>query len=278
MSIRLIAKSVWNNPGNRGKQLRKSFDAVLWQFQKHSLRSQRTLRLPNGVLFQAYPDCVVSSSLIYADWPEYYELKFIREELRNGDAVIDVGANVGHISLLLADVVDPSNIFAFEPTPVSFQRLVRNWELNGWPTTGLFQVAIGAKPGSVFVRDIDRPVTTNNVANSPYRERCVEVPLKRLDDLRHLWQKQEIGFVKIDVEGYEDEVFRGCRNILETSRPHLVMFESLSNTVDPRIASLLTEFQYILFQLDSQGRPDTISDSDQNLFAIPRERRGRLEQ
>lgn len=276
MSVRLIAKSVWDNPGNRGKRLRKSLDAMLWQLQKHSLRSQRTLRLPNGLLFRAYPDCVVSSSLIYADWPEYCELMFLRRELRNEELVIDVGANVGHISLLLADMVGPGNIFAFEPTPVSFRRLVRNWQLNGWPTTGLFQAAIGARPGTVFVRDMDRPVTTNNVSDTPYPERCVEVPLRRLDDLRHLWQRRAIGLVKIDVEGYEGEVFHGCRRVLERDRPRLIMFESLSGAVDPEIASLLAGFQYVVFQLDSQGQPDTVGDSGQNLFAVPRERESAL--
>src|SRR5207302_8222146 len=126
MSFRLIAKSVWGNPSNRGKRLGKSLRAVLWQLDKRLRARPRILQLPNGLLFKAYPDCTVSSGLIYAEWPEFWELKFLRQHLQAGDVIIDIGANVGHFSLLLADVTGPENIFAFEPTPVSFRRLVEN--------------------------------------------------------------------------------------------------------------------------------------------------------
>src|SRR5205823_15067838 len=117
MSFRLITKSIWANPGNRGKRLRKTLAALAWQCEKRTLKATRILTLPNNVRFKAYPDCVVSSALIYADWPEYHELMFLRRYLRASELVIDVGANVGHISLLLADVVGPRNVFALEPTP-----------------------------------------------------------------------------------------------------------------------------------------------------------------
>src|SRR4051812_22627479 len=71
VSLRLITKSVWTNPGNRGKRLRKTIQAVSWQVQKRATGSVRVLRLPNGTRFSAHPDCVVSSNLIYADWPEH---------------------------------------------------------------------------------------------------------------------------------------------------------------------------------------------------------------
>ena len=277
MSIKLVTKSIWGNPGNRGRRLRKSLDAAVWQLRKRTIRSPRTVRLPNGVLFRAYPDCVVSSALIYADWPEYHELMFLRGALRSGDVIIDIGANVGHISLLLADIVGPSNIIAFEPTPVSFQRLVGNWRLNGWATDGLFQKAIGSNAGTVFVPDVDRPVTTNKVTSAPLPEPFVEVPLVRLDDLSHLWESRSIGLLKIDVEGYEREVFIGSRRLLEKHRPGLIMFESLSWSLDRRVGSLLASCEYVVFQLDLQGHPDFSGDSGQNLFAIPKEYRYRFE-
>jgi FkbM family methyltransferase len=277
MNIQIVVKSIWDNPGNRGKRLRKTLDAVLWQLHKRITRSTRILKLPNSVLFKAYPDCVVSSALIYADWPEYYELMFLRRELQRDDMIIDVGAYVGHISLLLADVVEPRNIFAFEPTPVSFQRLVENWQLNGWLTQGLFQAAVGAKSGSVFVRDVDRPLSTNTVSSSPYEDHSVEVPLVCLDDCRHLWQGRPIGLLKVDVEGYEVEVFRGSKQLLKEERPRFIMFESLPGSLDQEIASLLAGSEYVVFQLDSQGQPDFAADSAQNLFAVPKEHRDRFE-
>src|SRR4051812_6040667 len=128
MSVKLIFKSVWNNPGNRGQRIARLCRAAQWQFSKRIAPGAKLLRLPNGASFIAHPDCVVSSALTYAQWPEYHELQFIRRVLQRGQTVIDAGANVGHVSLLLSDICGGENIFAFEPTPVSFRRLCENWK------------------------------------------------------------------------------------------------------------------------------------------------------
>ncbi len=96
MSVSIVTRSIWGNSGNTGKRVRKTLSAMVWQLQKRTIRASRILRLPNGVLFRAYPDCVISSALIYADWPEYLELMFLRKRLQHDQVLIDVGANVGH--------------------------------------------------------------------------------------------------------------------------------------------------------------------------------------
>lgn len=269
MSVRLITRSIWSNPGNRGKRLRKTLGAVAWQFQKRTTGSVRSLRLPNGMRFNAYPDCVVSSSLIYSDWPEYAELSFIRSTLRSGDSVIDVGANVGHISLLLVDIVGGQNVFAFEPAPSAFRRLEENWQLNDLPMERLFKTAVGASRGEVFIEDDDHPTTTLRVTESSNGGRAV--PVSPLDDYRRLWSGRPIGLLKVDVEGYEPEVFQGSLGLLRVDRPRLIMFESLSGGLDARLATIFAEYNYTVFQLDEQGRPDVTRCAMQNLFAVPKE-------
>jgi hypothetical protein len=86
VSVRLVASSIWSNPGNRGSRLRRTIAAVAWQLHKRAIGSARCLRLANGMLFKPYPDCVVSSSLIYADWPEHDELMLLRRMLSRGHA------------------------------------------------------------------------------------------------------------------------------------------------------------------------------------------------
>ncbi len=271
MSLRLVARSVWNNPGNRGRCLRKSLAAVAWQFHKGLLRRPITLRLASGARFRAHPDCVVSSALIYAEWPEYVELQFIRSRLRRGDAVNDVGANVGHMSLLLADKAEPRAIFAFEPTPFTFRRLAENWRLNRWPEENLFATALGAAEGTVTMPDVDRPETKNSVLAARTAARTVEVPLRRLDDFRDRWRNQAVGFFKLDVEGFEREVLAGASAFLTEDRPRLVMFESLGGGLAPEICSSFEQARYVIFQLDEAGRAERRSLEAQNLFAIPAE-------
>jgi FkbM family methyltransferase len=276
MSLKLVTQSVWDNPGNRGKRIRKSLAAVGWQLQKRLLGTPRLLTLPNGVRFKAYPDCVVSSALIYSDWPEYHELMFARSILRPGDVVLDVGANVGHIALLLADVVGPENVFAFEPAPAAYERLGENWQLNDWPADRLFQVALGADAGSVYLEDAGCPKTTVAVSEERGGGQTVEVPLAPLDGYRDRWQDRPVGVLKIDVEGYEKEVFRGSDALLRRDRPRLIMFESLEGTLDAEIRQFLEARSYVIFQLDEEGRPDPERASNQNLFATPEELEDRI--
>lgn len=271
MSVHLVAKSIWRNPGNKGRRVSRTLRAILWQLRKRTVRRPVVLRLKSGARFKAYPDCVVSSALIYADWPEYDELLFLRRHLNPGDCVVDVGANVGHISLLLIDIVGPNNVWAVEPTPITYRRLLENWTLNDWPTTGLLHAAVGATRGTVFASDVQGPLTTARVCANPSPGNTAEVPLMRLDDLRPFWGERRVGLLKIDVEGFEPDVFRGAEQFLRVERPRIIMFESLTGRLDDEVASVLAAAGYVVFQLGEGGNPDFNSASAQNLFAVPRE-------
>jgi FkbM family methyltransferase len=271
MSVRLIFNSVWKNPGNRDRRFRRLARAAAWQFEKRLTGRPRTIRLPNGALFNAYPDCVVSSTLVYADWPEFHELQFIRQQLQPNDIIVDVGANVGHISLLVSDLVDPRNIFAFEPTPISFRRLVENWETNKWPTNNLFQKALGRSCGAAYIPDTAAPETKNAIKFVNGNATTVAVSVVPLDDARTYWRRHRIGLLKIDVEGFEVDVFAGARNMLQQDRPRLIMFESLADRLNDEIRAILQDAGFAIFQLDEAGRPDFARSSAQNLFAVPQD-------
>lgn len=270
MSVRIIFNSIWRNPGNRGHRVRKSIAALWWQAEKHTVRRCRKMRLASQAWFMAHPDCVVSSALIYADWPEYHELRFVRRHLEPGDVVVDVGAYVGHFSLLLADKVKPENIYTFEPLPINSTRLIENWKLNGWPVANHSQVAVGRTGGTVFFSAPAAPVTTSQVVSAP-KEGLVAVPMISLDDRRSDWQGRPIGLIKIDVEGYEAEVLGGCRKLLRENRPRLILFESLGGSLAPPIGRILSEAGYLAFQLDARERPDFAAHTADNLLAVPEE-------
>lgn len=269
VSLRIVSRSIWGNPGNRGQRIQRTLAAIAWQLRKRLLRSPLTLTLASGARFQAWPDCVVSSALVYADWPEHAELMFIRSRLTPEDAVVDVGANVGHLSLLLLDVADRNALFAFEPTPLTLRRLTENWRLNGLPEDNIAGVALGAESGTVLMPDTDRPETKNSVLSPETGGPKVEVPLHRLDDYRSRWKGRRIGLFKIDVEGYEAQVLAGATEFLLTDRPRLVMFESLGGGLDSSIARYFDEAGYTVFQLGADGRPVRGELDAQNLFAVP---------
>ncbi|HVF70741.1 MAG TPA: FkbM family methyltransferase [Chthoniobacterales bacterium] len=267
---RIPLRSVWNNAGNRHQRGRRLVRALGWQLTKRLSPHPRTMRLATGASFRAYPDCVVSSSLIYADWPEFHELMFVRRTLQKGDVAIDVGANVGHVLLSISDMVSPARLIAFEPTPVSFERLKENWLLNDWPVENLYQLAVGEAAGTMYIANTKTPVTTNTLEDRAHAD-TTPVRVVSLDEMAHSWTGLQIGLLKIDVEGFERSVFRGAKSVLRELRPRLIMFESLQGSLDPEIGAILGSCDYQVFQLDAEGEPSTTETSAQNLFAAPRD-------
>ena len=191
-----------------------------------------------------------STALSQALWINPEERK-VEEELfqlylREGDNVIDVGANIGTISLPVAATVGKSGkVFSIEPHPLIFKYLMKNIALNQFGNIYPYNVAIGDKKDILCLSDKSSDDQNNVVMNSDFR-----VVSERLDDLL-LDKLDAVTLLKIDVEGYEIFVLRGARDLLRITE--CVYFESsdqfFSNYgYDSRdVISFLTENGYTIY-------------------------------
>jgi hypothetical protein len=134
----------------------------------------------------------------------------------------------------------------------------------------LHQIAIGAGDGTQFIPDSNKPETRNSLRTTK-AEGHVEVVVSSLDALASCWDSSPVGLLKIDVEGFELDVFHGAVQMLTSRRPRLIMFESLAGRLYPEIASVFADIGYRAFQLGDHGRPDWSRLTAQNLFAVPTE-------
>ena len=95
-----------------------------------------------------YPDC----AMLYGVF-EIKTVQLMRSLLKQGDTVIDVGANVGWFSLLTAKIVGPSGkVHAFEPLPQNQRRLQANMDKNGLKNISLHPVGAGEADGEFEFR------------------------------------------------------------------------------------------------------------------------------
>ena len=163
---------------------------------------------------------------IYCGLHEFADMAFLLHLLRPGDLFIDVGANVGSYTILATKVCGASTL-AFEPDPGTAQALRRNIRINGGG--GLATVhacALGARSGEVaFTTGLD---TMNRVSARP-RETSRVVPLETMDSVL---AGREPTLIKLDVEGYEEEVLDGARHALRSKRLLAVETELRSPRVD----------------------------------------------
>jgi FkbM family methyltransferase len=158
-----------------------------------------------------FADRGVDRSVYYQGTQEIGTIRVLQELLQPGDWFIDVGANIGVLSLVGAQAVgSQGSVWAFEPNPASFAFLKTNIELNNATQVRLFPIAVGAGLGSARIRyaSFYKAGATLKPGTSP--EEGIEVPVDSLDSLvgRECTQRYP-KVIKVDVEGWEYEVVRG---------------------------------------------------------------------
>ena len=135
---------------------------------------------------------------------------FFSDYLKFGDAVIDIGANIGTVTLESAvKVSSKGRVYSIEPNKKIFKFLAENIKLNNLQNVKIFNVALGEKNDSVIFSS-KRSDVLNSVSITEEGE---EISLCKLDDLPI--NESKINLMKIDVLGYEKFVFGGAKKILE---------------------------------------------------------------
>lgn len=143
-----------------------------------------------------------------------------------GDWVVDLGANVGHYTKALSDLVGPNGrVIAFEPVPDTFALLATNVLLFRYANVTLVNAAVSDVQGlaSMTIPQFDTGLRNFYEAKldieAPDRP-SLRVMTMALDSLR---LPRRLAFVKIDVEGHEMRALEGMAATLERDHPVLVV-------------------------------------------------------
>jgi len=270
--LNYVVGSVWHDESNRQVRLRRLFMAGGWQVWKRLIRTPVVVPLFNGFRFRAYPDCHLSSAVLYSRIPNFKCLAFLGKHIENG-SFLDIGANVGLISLLLADKIQ--HAILFEPNPVAAARARENLALNHL-SFEVHEVALSDQAGTVELENAGSVDSCNRtVVGFTTSVPTISVPRITLDSF--LAERgalaASISAVKIDVEGHENSVLRGMLGFLETHRPRLVMFEYLQRTNFVETLELFSRVGYRVMELKA-GEPTWATlqvPPLQDLFACPEE-------
>ena len=135
--------------------------------------------------------------------------------VKSWEVAVDVGAHVGICSRMLAGKFKV--VHAFEPALDTFECLWRN--LEGCANVVHHQVALGEGEGRVHMEDdVSKPTRVGNTGARFVREGG-DILMFALDS----WGLQKVGFLKIDVEGYELRVLEGARETLLSCKPTVMI-------------------------------------------------------
>lgn len=145
---------------------------------------------------------------------------FIQNELKSGGCFIDVGANIGFLTLAAAAKVgDSGKVYAFEPVTSTADLLRANIDINGFQQIEMHQHALGNenKRAEIFPEKLNRGGASIINKRSETGE---EIQIKKLDDLDIV---ETVHMMKIDVEGFEWEVLKGSEQLIRRDLPVLIV-------------------------------------------------------
>lgn len=178
---------------------------------------------------------------------------FLMHLLREGDSFLDIGANVGHYTLL-AGLYSKCKVTAIEPIPSTFERLSNNVKINknNWKhQPELLNIGLSNESGELVFTN--QQFTTNKVSTSGHG---VKVKVSTLDEI---CTNQVPDFIKIDVEGYEWFVLNGGLNTLSNSKLKLILIELNEsgknfNIQDEQIIHLLKDKGFLPYVFDLETK------------------------
>lgn len=155
----------------------------------------------------------------------------------------DIGANTGYYTLLAADILgSDGKVFSVEPHPDNISKIRENIGLNGFENIEVVPKAVGNSESSLFLS-----VSSNSAYHEPLatgKDKLkhldkIEVEQVKVDKLLEESTKGDNPLVlKIDVQGYESEVLKGSKEVLESGKDIIVFIELHERPGNPADKSL----------------------------------------
>lgn len=187
-----------------------------------------------GLRYYVYPDADLSMLYVRKtlfDDPSLFSL--LEKIIAPDDIVVDVGANVGLLTLYASRVAYSGHVYAIEPEQINVERLHQNLKLARCKNVTTEATALSDYTGiatlNVFsenrvLNSLGRPIiqTTEKRYESDSTQ---EVPVTTLDSFVQTHGLSKIDLLKVDVEGAEPRVLAGCKQLLSDCKIRHIVFE-----------------------------------------------------
>jgi FkbM family methyltransferase len=177
--------------------------------------------------------------------------ELFKKVVKEGEVVVDLGANIGYFTLLAAKLVGKNGkVFSLEPEPRNYGYLKKNIEINDYKNVVAVQKAVSDKNGKtrLYICDYDTGHHTINkfegvrayARGRLVKEKSIEIETVTLDEF-FKGKEELIDVIKMDVEGAEALVLAGMDNILKKNKK-LQMFIEFFPLLIKKMGSSPSEF------------------------------------
>lgn len=203
------------------------------------------LRLAPGVEVELDGSGALARGCMIAAGYEHREAETLASAVRPGGVFIDVGANIGLLSMLVARARPDATVWALEPVPATADLLSRHVCAAGLDGVRPMRIAAGAASGESLILATSDNAFAHEVAQPSASTvgtltRCPTLPLDTL------WAREgrpRVDAIKIDVEGAELAVLVGAEQVLTEHHPLLIV-EAPTEQAARAVSGELRRFGY----------------------------------
>jgi FkbM family methyltransferase len=214
-----ILKFIYKHPLNKHHRIGAIIKFIKWQISSRLINGSVVYNWINNSKLIVSRGMTGATGNIYVGLMEYEDMSFLLHYLQKDDLFFDVGANVG-VYTVLASKVKKAKTIAFEPLPDTFDKLLDNIQINRLDNVISKNIGLSFEPSKLyFTTNKD---TMNSVALDSDMDKQ-EVDVDTLDNISNQYGIPKI--IKIDVEGYETNVLKGAKSILENKNLEVIILE-----------------------------------------------------
>ncbi len=141
-------------------------------------------------------------------------------KMRNKD-FIDAGGYVGDSAMIFEEFTD-KNIYTFEPTKDNYERILQTIKLNNLKRVIPINKGLGAENAKAEIGISDTYGLGSSIAFSEHFENTESVEITTLDEFVRE-NKIQVGFIKVDIEGFEMEFLKGAKETICAQKPAMLL-------------------------------------------------------
>jgi len=207
---------------------------------------------------KVYIDPQDSLNLSLNENHESYEKEIIKKTVKKGDVVLDIGANIGDNTLIIAKLIGPKGkVYAFEPDPEIFSLLKKNISVNGYDNIIAIQKAVSNKNGKLKLFLSENNRSDHRIYDSHDNRESIEVGTVKLDSFFR--SKISVNVIIMDIQGAEILALRGMRNLIKRSKRLKLITEfwpigiRRCGDVPENFLRLIRSYKFSIFNIDEKN-------------------------
>lgn len=196
--------------------------------------------------------------IFFRGYDDYGLAKVLKHLIRKGFQTMDVGANIGAYTLIMARAVGPEGrVAAFEPNPEMYGRLLYNLDLNRLATiVQTHPIALSAQPGIATLylpTNASRNRGTASLVRYTHTQQPeIKVVVETLDRMAEGWTRCDL--IKVDAEGSDFAVLEGSLQVIRKFLPSLIFEFHPELWPEPekhwnKLCGILAELGYKLYSI-----------------------------